>query len=37
MITILNNKAIISQNIFILKYACKGITNQDKQELNNFN
>lgn len=30
IIIILNNKAIISQNVFILKYACGSIINQDK-------
>ena len=35
MIAILNNKAIISQNVFILKCACGSITNQDRLEINN--
>lgn len=36
MIAILNNKAIILQNVFRLKYTCKNITNLEKQKINNF-
>ena len=35
MIAILNNKAIVSQNIFMLKCARGSITNQDRQEIDN--
>lgn len=37
IITILNNKAIISQNDFMLKYICGNITNQNRPEINNSN
>ena len=35
MIAILNNKAIVSHNVFMLKCACGSITNQYRQEINN--
>ena len=37
MIAILSNKAIVSQNVFMLKCARGSIINQDRQQINNSN